>query len=111
MNNRSNTNKNLNMYRKNQQINQSPRSMNDAVRTNTTYNYNFREPMPPQGQLQPSVPSFPQSSPGRQEQMYSGSQNDLFTPKLQQEAERRNLERSSTLHPQSLRPKGKNTLK
>lgn len=106
-NNRSKTNGNLNMYRKNQEMN-SPRNIGDAVRTNTTYNYNFREPIGPQ-QSQ-GLPSFPQSSPGRIEPVYNannGSQNDLYTPKLQQEAERRNLERSGTMQPQSLRPKGK----
>jgi len=116
MNNRSSTNQNLNQYRK-ARMDMSPRNMGDAVRTNTTYNYNFREPIGPVGGPQQSqgVPSFPQSSPGRMEvpqfqgNVANGSQNDLYTPKLQQEAERRNLERSGTMQPQgtNLRPKGK----
>lgn len=95
------------MYRKNHEM-ASPRNMGDAVRTNTTYNYNFREPIAPQHSQ--GVPNFPQSSPGRIEPVFNAnnsSQNDLYTPKLQQEAERRNLERSGTMQPSNLRPKGK----
>lgn len=87
MANRSKTNQNLNMYKKNAfPSNMSPRNMNDAVRTNTTYNYNFREPignefggnqemamrtqpMPQQSQAMPQQSqAMPQQSIGGQSQ-------------------------------------------
>lgn len=126
MANRSKTNQSLQMYKKNALPQNSPRNPNDAVRTNTTYNYNFREPIggpngaptggspnmtsPHQPQLSQGVPNF-QNSP-RANTMYPSTSFDL-TPKIQQEAEQRSLHRSGTLQPadykqkaEGLRPKG-----
>lgn len=117
MNNRSSTNQNLQMFKKNAiPAHMSPRSFTDAVRTNTTYNYNFREPIgPPGSEFNQSVnqqapqptqsqgmPSFPQSSPGRM--MNQNTSFDLTT-KLDQEAQQRSLNRSGTMG-DNLRPKG-----
>lgn len=118
MNNRSKTNQNLHMYKKNPVYVASPRSMHDAVRTNTTYNYNFREPIgpefnqqannaPPQPTQSDGMPNFPMSSPGR---MLNQNTSFDLTPKIQQEAERSRMNRSGTLQADALRPKGFNEL-
>ena len=83
----------------------SPRGLVDT-RTNTTYNYNFREPINGTQNAQPKpienqqVPNFPMSSPGRM------GGNAEFDNKLQQEAEVRSLNRSNQSMADNLRPKG-----
>lgn len=106
MNNRSHTNQNLQMFKKNALPSEmSPRGLVDT-RTNTTYNYNFREPINGIQNSQPKpienqqVPNFPMSSPGRM------GGNAEFDNKLQQEAEVRSLNRSNQSMTDNLRPKG-----
>lgn len=134
MANRSHTNQNLHMYKKNAE-GMSPRnSMTEPVRTNTTYNYNFREPIEPNfnksqsnknsqnfdiqsapppkpQQTEQQVPNFPMSSPGRSLTMLpTGSQSMDFT-RLSTEANMRSINRapagmSQQAFQDSLRPKG-----
>lgn len=126
MKNQSKYTQNLQMYKKNALPENSPRSIIDAGRTNTTYNYNFREPInptggsqdlfqsqppqqpmqqsqPPQPQLSQQMPNFPMSSPGRV--MNQNTSFDL-TPNLQREAEQRSMYRSRSNQDDNLRPKG-----
>ncbi len=123
MANRSRTNQNLQMFKKNAfPEGATPRNFSDPVRTNTTYNYNFREPIEPNNnnhiiQSAPSKPiesqqgpSFPMTSPGRSNTMNVGHSNDFL--KLQQEADLRSMNRipagmTQQSFQDSLRPKGK----
>jgi hypothetical protein len=133
MSNRSKTNQNLQMFKKNAFPNLTPRQTEN--RESTTYNYTYREPIPNlssfnnnstnsfnfgnnQEHIQRnnfqsnsvgsapapvSMPShqFPHSSPP-----HSNTAGLDFTPKLQQEAEMRVLNRSHTNTAEPLRPKG-----
>ncbi len=129
MANRSKSNQNLQMFKKNALPDGiSPRNLTDPVRTNTTYNYNFREPIEPKSSnnqefqmaqsapLKPmesqQVPNFPMSSPGRSYTMNVGQQASSDFSKLQQEAEMRSMNRipagmTQQSFQESLRPKGK----
>lgn len=134
MNNQSKDRQNLQMFKKNALPSNTPRSFTDAGRTNTTYNYNFREPVnptggnadfsqsqpmqqqPPQQQMQQHQPPQPQQSlqPQQMPNFAMSSpgrvmnQNTSFdlTPRLQREAEQRSMYRSLSNNDDNIRPKG-----
>lgn len=121
-NNQTKIYQNLNMYKKNAlPSNMSPRNFQHPARTNTTYAYDFRENMNNQGQpgafgssIPQPIPSqnmpsnntnFMQQTPGRLHNTQS-SFDLAHMPNIQQEADMSRMNRSNTMAPENLRPKG-----